>query len=318
MNRKAVILLLSFLIGVSGISAFDKKKFLQSCKQKVGCYAECSTCAVCEDLNLTPEDYESFKAQEYYILDNQCVVFSKSDMGVVNSDFFKQFPNTRRMYFERTVLSLKSSEKVQPHEKMLFLMFLHSTLNDNLQTNALNSLVNLEKLEIIQSDLTSRKMDDFLLKKNMKLRSFVMTSRKNVDPMQSVSIGKDLNLKYIKMNVFLDGFPEDLPKSTETLILEHPKATNLKKRSLKGLKNLMELKLSWADISEIDEDAFDDLEKLEILDLEYNQIQSFRTRHLKNNKHIRTVIFDSKSGMVDLSILGLRKGDKIGVFMKSV
>lgn len=197
-------------------------------------------------------------------------------------------------------------------------MFLHSTLNDNVKTNALHSLANLEKLEIIQSRLNDPEIDETLLENNSKLRSFVMTDKNYVDPLKYVSLGKDLNLKYVKISKPLDGFPLELPKSTETFILENFNSEVLKRHQLKNLKNVIELKLSWGDIREIDEDAFDDLQKLEVLDLENNQINNFKTRHLVNNKNIRTLILDPYSGGMDLSTLGLRKGDKVGVFMKSV
>lgn len=317
MNKSAVfLLLLSYFLGES--TGFDKKKFLLNCRQRQGCYAECSTCSICENVNLSGKDYEAFKTQEFNILSNECIVFSKGDVGVVNGDFFKQFPSTRRMYFESVNLSLKSSEKVFPQQKLLFLMFLHSTLNDNVRTNALHSLVNLEKLEIIQSRLDSPGIDESLLEKNSKLRSFVMTDKNYAEPLDSVSLGKDLNLKYIKISKPLDGFPGELPKSTETFILENFSSTVLKNQHLKNLKEVIELKLSWGDIREIDENAFDDLEKLEVLDLEDNDISNFKTRHLVNNKGIRTLILDAYSGSLDLSTLGLRKGDKLGVFMKSI
>lgn len=318
MNKLAVILVLSSCLLLGKSTAFDKKAFLLNCKERQGCYAECTTCSICVNVNLSAKDYESFKTQEFNILNNECVVFSKGDVGVVNGDFFKQFPNTRRMYFERVLLSLKPSEKISSHQKMLFLMFLHSTLNDHTRTNALQSLVNLEKLEIIQSRLNGLEIDESLLENNSKLRSFVMTDKNYAEPLKSVSLGKDSNLKYVKISKPLDGFPRELPKSTETFILENFSSPVLKRQHLKNLKNIIELKLSFGDIREIVDDAFDDLENLEILDLENNEPLSFKTRHLMNNKRIRTLILDAYSGSMDLSSLGLRKGDKVGVFMKSV
>lgn len=150
MNNFSVIIFLIVVL-CEGSSTFDKKNFLDKCVSRQGCYAECSTCTICKNVNINKSDSKSFVSNSYNLVDTECVVFAKGDLGIVNSDFFKQFPDVRRMYFRDTTLSLKSSEMIVPHTKMVMVKCIKCTLNDTKQSNAFKSLVNLRKLELIRS-----------------------------------------------------------------------------------------------------------------------------------------------------------------------
>lgn len=346
MNQVKVFILFCCIAGPS--IAFDKDEFVEKCVKdpfffKTFYIEELQDCMVCQNVTITEADAETFKSHELRISNENCVVFYGGDIGVVNSDFFKQFPNTEKMSFENVKINLKSSDVIKEHLSLQVLGIVSSDVEGNNHTNALHSLKNLKKFVLNKCILEKPSIDKMFLEKSSELKdvTFKDSDKYPADTDQSIlkNIDEDAldnqpdlekiyflveNMKNMPSKLFKDkaklevaeidgsfeNFPSHLPESLKDLSISFHKFKKLTRNDLRNLKKLEDFCMYWSDLEEIEEDAFDDLENLKYLNLHHNQIKEFSSRHLKNNNKIVTVQL-SKNKLTDLNLseLGLRKDD---------
>lgn len=324
--KSALILILSvFLL----CEAFDKDVFLESCKKDPSFRTKfyirnIEECLICSNVAISKEDSETFKAESLAISDEKCIVFDEGDVGVVNGDFFKQFPETKKMVFQNVNLSLASSQNENQHENMEVLGIVFSNINENLETNALHSLVNLDTFALNDNLLESTNIDKTFFEKNPKLRDVtLMDTRKNPPLDKSIPFLSNINeeifennpdleklsLKLEKMSILpttlltgktkfqnaeLSGqfteFPDSLPESTKHLTLSDFVFKKLSKANFEKLSNLEMLSMYRSELEEVDEDAFENLEKLTHLNLGFNKIKNISENVFKNAKNLKSLV----------------------------
>lgn len=353
------IRLLFILCSVFGLSqAFDKEDFLKECHKEPTFFVsfyheELKSCLICNNVSLTSSDSQQFKTEELYITDAECVVFQGGDVGVVNSDFFKQFPNTKKMTFQNASIYLKSSDILIDNENVEIVGFLSSTVQGNHNSNALHSLPNLRKFVMVGCQLEDQTIDRVLLQKSSRIQDVTLLDvdivhaprNEYLSILKSIDEGAFENLQDLKSvyfivhnmtvlppkllkdktkltNVHVSGgfekFPEDLPEQIIALTVAFFNFERVSRKDFERLTKLESLSMYWSNLSVIDEDAFDDLVNLQYLTFNSNQIHNFTARHLKNNRNITSVnLSKNPLGDIDLSELGLVKEKEKHRFIKA-
>lgn len=337
MNQVQVILLLSCIAGIS--LGFDKEIFLKYCTTE-RYFLINSDCLVCQNVSIKDNDVNAFKSTAFNISNAQCVVFNGGDVGVVNGDFFKQFPSTEKMLFLSVTLNLNSSDTVKIHNYLGMLGIINSNVKGTRFTNALHPLCNLKQFVMASCILEYPTIDRNLLEKNYKLESVelidydklpIQTSNLSIlNEIDEYALDNKPDLRELKISIkshippklysdkskltfveikrVLDEFPADLPEFVTHLELHHLKLKKLTRLDFKNLKNLKTLELIWCDLEEIDEDAFDNLLNLERLNLSNNNIEKISVRHFENNNNLQGVIlYKNKLDNLDLSELGFKR-----------
>lgn len=311
------ILLLLFLI--SGLcESIDKNDFLAHCGTTYvarNYFARTLKCISCRNVKISEADAESFVTKKFDILNEECVVFKNSNLGVVNGDFFKQFPITKVMIMIGVDLSLKRSENLLVNPNLKYLEIQLSEIKHNNHTNAFHSLIDLKSLALDSCNFENTTIDSEFLRMNSELKELKL----DLD-MPSTNLITDnafinlINLKRMSISVFnmsrlpntffkekpdltsievigpLKTFPQNLPVSLESLVIQFAEFDTLTKENLMNLKALSKLALTQGSLEFIEPNAFDDLENLRDLDLSLNEIKSFSERHLMMNGKIWRVL----------------------------
>lgn len=342
---KIVILCVVFF--AAACQGFNKDDFESKCVKirQPGLRFFLQKILVCRNIKLTAEDMEDFKDNIFDISKEEIVVFEGGDLGVVNSDFFKQFPYTKEMIFQEVSMNLKSSDKLSLHAHMEILNIISSKITENLESNAFHGLPKLKSFVLTNCRLEYTTVDSHLLKMNQRLEELTLIDSRLHPPLDTVSslklVEEDaldnlVNLrklyitvhnmskpftkfyKYKKLNeIVLQGyfekFPEDLPETTEKLDIGYVKFDALTKDNLKGLKNLKNFAMYHCDLKNVDLNAFDDLENLEYLTLNNNFIEQFSYAHLKNCNKIKYLVLSGNpiKSDLDFSVLGLKEHEPL-------
>lgn len=332
---------------------FDKDTFLESCQKDNFFYKtfyidELTDCLVCYNVSI---EAEAFKDKNLKITDEECLVFYGGDIGTVNSDFFKQFPNSNRMTFQNVKVNLKSTGSVEEHNNMELVGFLSSEVKGNHETNALHSLTNLNKFVMTDCLLEDTTIDKMFLEKSINLVDVTFSDgRENLPEDGSLSILANLdgdifknipNLEFVYISIdkwtvlppnllqgktslnsaIIDGrfteFPANLPDSIEDLSIAFHEINSISKANFENLKNLKYLSISYGSLELIDGNTFEDLKDLEFLALNDNNIKEFSSDFVKNSKNLKIVILANNpvADSVDLSELGLNDDKKKGYYI---
>lgn len=309
---------LVFLAVIAICNGFDKDGFLKRYCKKDEYLAsfrfDYDDCLVCSNVKLNEKDGIAFRENSFDITDEEIIVFDGGDVGNVNSDFFKQFPNTKQMLFSNVSLSLKSSEKVGEHKVLETLSFINSNVSRILKTNALHSLVELKTFVIEACNLTNATIDRELLKMNKNLTDLTLSDSsfhpppknpallKNIDEdafedldnLETIylcvsnmteSSSKWFENKQLKEALILGSwksFPAGLPNTITNLDISFSNIQHITNEDFKNLKKLKRFSMCHGELEVIDENAFDDLLNLEKLFLNKNNIKSFTAGHLSN------------------------------------
>lgn len=312
-----IALLVIFISGLS--EAFDSADFLTHCGTTYverSYFSRTLKCATCKNVKISEEDSESFITEKFNILNEECVVFKNSNLGIVNGDFFKQFPKTKVMIMTGVELSLKPSENLLVNSNYKYLEIEESDIKDNNHTNAFHSLIDLNSFALVSCNIQNTTIDDELLKMNSELRdlklNFFFMPRAhiisdnalvNLINLKRMSIGAfnmsrlsdtffedKPDLTFIELIGQFEKFPQNLPYSLQGLVIQFSEFQSLTKQNLMNLKEITKLSLTQGSLEHIELNAFDDLENLQDLDLTLNEIKMFSERHLKNNWKIAKVI----------------------------
>lgn len=310
-------------------------------------------CLSCKNLSITPSDSEMFEKEDLNISGEECFVFERGDIGVVNADFFKQFPNAAYIIFKNVNISLKSSKELMVHKNLEYLEFSKSNISRNSRTNALHSLENLSALEISMCLLENTTIDSELLKRNvnlkalsvidddiaqpsnhgltikniedsalenlLNLKSFYIQIRNMTQLPKKLLQGKP-NLTDLSIGISCQEFPEGIDESVDNLEIYFCDFKKLTRNDLRRFKNLVFFGLVDSALETIDEDTFDDLKYLRTLFLEDNQLKTFTTRHLQNNSRITSLSIENNPiENLDLKGLPLEENSKYpGFYVRKV
>lgn len=269
-------------------------------------------CFICHNLQLTPEDSEIFKKNSLEITVEECIKFDGGDVGIVNSDFFKQFPSTKYMSFINVKIDLKSSERIEEHQSIVELKLIASDVRNSNQTNALHSLVNLKKLVLKDCLFEFTTLDKMLLENHTNLTNLTLIDNEHhVERLSTLKyIEEDFfddleNLESIHLMVknmteipprffenkpkltdaYLVGrfkeFPVGLPETITDLTIAYFYFKHISKRNFENIKKLKCLSIYLSKLEFIDDNTFDDLVDLHYLDLSDNNITAFPSKHVK-------------------------------------
>lgn len=344
---RAVLLLVVFL--AASCQGFNKEHFESKCVRVrqyfPGFHFFMKKTLVCRDIHLTAEDSEDFVDNIYDITKEAMVVFEGGDLGVVNSDFFKQFPYTKEMIFQKVSMNLMSSEKLSLHAHMEILHIYSSKVTENRESNALHGLTKLKNFALTYSHLEYTTIDRHLLKMNQRLEELTLIDSSMYPPDEYLSYLKNVdedacdnltNLRKIYISIhnvtkpfvklcrnkqltevvlqgYFEEFPENLPETIEKLDIAFVKFDTLTKDNLKGLKNLKTFAMYHGDLKNVDLNAFDELENLEYLILNNNSIERFSYAHLKNCNKIKHLVLSGNpiKNDLDFSALGLKEDEPL-------
>lgn len=337
---RTLILVFSFL-KIS--QSFDKDEFLKSCTKTVSFYhKEQIDCLHCANFEISNQDSEHFKDNNFEITKSECVLFDGVNAGIVNSDFFKQFPETIFMSFTRVNMSLKSSDNIENQSKIEKIEMRASHISENRQTNALHALINLKEFEMTLCSMDESTIDNMFFEKNHNLERVHLEDKRKTLKTKNENLLKNIsenifennpnlleihltiddfntvpssifegkkNLQSVEIFAKLTKFPENLPKSITVLKIGFSKIKHISRDNFKSLKNIVELTFMSSELEQIDENTFDDLENLESLNLPFNRIKDFNSNYLKNKIKMKQVqIFGNPCTVkVDLSDLGFVK-----------
>lgn len=313
--KRVVILILLF-----GLSAsFDNEAFLSKCNI-------IEECLECTNVLITAEDSFEFQANLFNITSESCVRFHKGDVGMVNNDFFKQFPSTTNITFENLNINLKSSEKIEEHEFIVEIVLVSSNVTGNHRTNAFHSLTNLKTFVLIDHILENPTIDKMLLEKNTKLQEIILMD--SGPPKANKTLNTIKKIDEDVFNTFLDlkkvtilveemtEFPKGLPPSVIHLTVSFNNILHIGKDDFQNLTNLLSIVMSHSKLESIDKDTFEELETLEGIILPENNIQEFDV-NLKNNKNLKIIDLVSNpiKEHLDFSELGFKVTEE-GLFEK--
>lgn len=336
-----------FILAVAAVcNGFDKEGFLQKhCKKddySASFRFDYPDCLICSDVQLSEEDEISFQEKSFDITDEKIIVFDGGNVGTVNSDFFKQFPNTQQMLFNNVSLSLKPSATIDENKILNTLSFIQSNVSEILNTNALHSLVGLKTFVMEGCNMTNTTIDQELLKMNKNIKDLTLNdivihpTPKNPALLKYVDDDaldglENLEILYLsvdnmtewapqwfenkkKLNeVLLLGswktFPLALPSTITSLDMSFSQIQHVTNEDFQTLKKLKRFSMCHGILEVIDENAFDDLLNLESLFLNKNAIRSFTAGHLSNLSKLKLLgIGDNRiSNLTFLNDLGFKK-----------
>lgn len=284
------------IIGIS--NAFDKQSFLSSyCDDRTKGFEDYEyDCLLCRNTIIKDEDLVDFQNPSFNITNDDCVYFDNL-VGAINGDFFKQFPKTRTMIFINGKISYKPPSGIGKVNNSLEDLHLQHTLIKGNETELASIFEGLPNVKLFQ------------------LRHSHFENFKNFDSGLKNILKNFKKLEKIWICGPLEEFPSGIPSSVEDIRICGPHYGKITKNDFKNLKNLKLFSSHEGYLKTVDEDAFDDLEMLETLDLEDNLLEHFSSRHLLKNKNIESVLLWPIID-VDLSDLGLWYDEESQSFSK--
>lgn len=271
-------------------------------------------CLLCKNVFLSESDAEVFKNKTFDFTNLENVIFEGGNVGVVNSDFFKHFPNTKRFIFNGTTMDLRPSDTLIANPKVEILSIKGSKISRNYKTNAFHSLPELREMRIYGCFLENTTIDRELLRMNKQLMELHIDDDiregahiqhidddaldgldkleylfLTVDSMTQMSSRLYFNKPLTAVHIIakLEEFPKDLPVTIEHLVISP--VEHLKRDDFKSLKNLALLEFE-GQLEIVDGDAFDDLVNLKLLVLDSLSSYKKLPRALVEKLRMRNVL----------------------------
>lgn len=264
---------------------------------------------LCKNLKVSSEE----AMDDQPIANGSIVVLDSSNIGSLNDRFFGKFPSATNMTFLKSVVNLTKSHGMIS-SNVVFLRLEKCRIYGNQGMNSLSSLTNLKRFELIVEKpsgwLEFSVLDRKLFESNIRLRNVFLAFEKNDTKLKSDFIEEgafdnnpDLEILYyvygkqrrISQNFFKNNkalkeliIPRNdievieegaLPESLEQLELARNRIQNID-MFLRNLTSLKYLGLFGNQIKEVSRDAFKDLVKLKMLDLDMNYIRTIDVHHL--------------------------------------
>lgn len=304
-----VILFGSLLLTFYAVGGIDKSDFLSRCEKDV--------CLKCENITFSQADSELFKTKEFNISNESCIIFEGGSFGIVNGDFFKQFPETKGISFKSSNLSLKASNVVE-NANIQYLEIRGCNVTENGHSNVLHNIPNLKTLDISENNLEHKLIDQGFLNTSINLETLALRDERSFywnqgEPSKTVKLEfeqdilanlvnletlqievreltqippnffeNNQQMKFLEIKGPIESFPAGLPDSITTLRLEYSRFKKLSRKHLEGMQNLTCLWIRQSELTDVDVDAFEGTRKLEEVIFEHNKIKGLTAKHFAN------------------------------------
>lgn len=319
------------------VFSFDVNEFKSKyCSEEIDSYEG----LWCENFKLSSADKDYIQNNDFVISEKSFLRISKADIGVLNTNFFRKFPNAETINILLSKVVFASSEDQNERHPLKILTFKSCKIYGSDNSNALKSLRHLEEFSIVNPKHFEKvKMDSKFFENNVNLRSLEII----LGPLVSLEIDLfgdgvlDLfpNLEFFSYDGIIPKITKEVfannPNLTylrlqdndlveisgETPFPDHLKALTLSRNHLRNIsieyfKNLKDLKildLSINNIGNFDACTFDDLENLRLLYLDANEIRCFSEQHIRNLKHLKALYL--RYNYLDERDLGFINKEKI-------
>lgn len=340
---KIVFVFLIFIFTIS--TAFDVDSFLKKfCKISTEClnYIRTEDVLCCENVAFSKEEFLEIQENDFQISSAESVFFGKGDLGTVNGNFFSKFPNATEMTFANTKISLKNKDGAFTNSQLRKLNFYECELSDNLNSNSLHALEDLESLVLIGNEMEFKIIDSTFLKRNKNIKHLMIIFNKdqqtlskdafknlwNLESLIIYNMKENLPSNLIKNNTNLNYLilasslftkvPENIPSSVEVLNLSANKIKHVSRRDFQNIGNLKELRIIFNGLETIDEDSFDDLVKLEKLSLGINNLTTLTPRHFENCLSLKWINLASNELMPMEVIEDLRRNSTFDIILDKI
>lgn len=305
MGNLQLIILLIFLLRSYAFKVEEfKKKYCTENLEKSSLY--------CNNVNMSTSQVTYIQDNDFVISNCSHIVFQSAELGVVNNNFFKKFPQAEDIRLSYSSFNLTSSEKVTDSSKLKKLVLRLCTVDKIEDSNAFESLRNLESL-IMELYLSGNStISSQLLMNNINLRFLEIAAfkgRLNFDEnvLASLKNLKELNIRFlgnissallknnnkvenlIISSDVMNSFPEDLyiPETVKLLHLNDLKIQNITRKIFEKLKALKVLNLSANNIKSFDINTFTDLENLTSLTMSSNKLNKVTDEHFVHMKKLK-------------------------------
>lgn len=319
-------LLIFLIIFCSRCRAFQvdefKKKYCTENQERSSLY--------CNSVNMSTSQITSIQDNDFVISNCSHIVFQSAELGVVNNNFFKKFPQAEDIRLSYSSFKLASSKQVDDLSKLRKLVFRLCTVENIGDTNAFESFKNLESL-ILELYLTENAtISNKLLSKNNKLRFLEIAAFKGrldfgENVLSSLVNLQELNIRFlgnISSNLLknnkkvenliissdlMNTFPEDLyiPETVKLLHLTDLKIQNISRKHFEKLKDLKVLNLSANNIRSFDTNAFMDLENITSLIMSSNKMNNVTETHFLHMKNLKKL--DLRYNFLNVTLQDFKK-----------
>lgn len=266
----------------------------------------------CNGVNMSTSQVTDIQKNDFIISNCSHIVFQSAELGVVNNNFFKKFPQAEDIRLSYSSFNLTSSEKVDILTNLKKLVFRLCTVNEIKDSNTFERLSNLETL-IMELYLTENStISSNLLMKNNNLRFLEIAAYKGrldfgENVLASLENLKELDIRFlgnissgllknnnkienlIISSDIMNSFPEDLyiPETVKLLHLIDLKIQNITRKRFEKLKALKVLNLSANNIKSFEANTFTDLENLTSLTISSNKLHKVTEEHFADMKNLK-------------------------------
>lgn len=301
-----------FCLFFTASSAFNTAQFISKyCVQRTSTYLYCSR------FHWTAAEQKDIQSQRFVISQATRVEFEAASIGVLNENLINKFPNAVDFTAYDCEVYLNSSRTTvsQTNTKLETLRIQHSRIFKNKDSSAFNLLTGLRTFELLYPALRDFDgIDDALLSKNVNLvtltiigsfRNISAKAFENLRKLQNLTISYTLikklpntllqtiktlvsfNLNYNPIEFLPAG--SFFPSSLQFLYLNHNKINFVNDNRFNNLPNLKLLDLSNNGLTVFSEKALARLSGLRTLRLDNNNLRNITRMHFANNKLLEEV-----------------------------
>lgn len=324
--------LIIIVAALCAASAFNSEQFLEKFCERNKFYENLNTKIdlYCSNVKFSPEELGEIQTQIFAISNEKRIVFEGGDLGVVNVNFLKKFPKTLEIMFSQTSMKLIDQKEIVDSKLPLETIYMsESRVHGNDNINLFNSLPKLTQFSLGSSEVDSKTLSKKFLGSNPHLSYIEILETTfneidddafediiNLDMLNLVSLNltslpssiKQLkNLKWVNLTGNkLSLFPKDsLPSSLEDVNVQNNVIHHISRNDFKSFPLLTKLSLGFNGIEKLNQDTFEDLEKLAELDLEGNRLtsSSVSRAHFDKLKNLKSLNLDSNHIDVETSDL---------------
>lgn len=296
---------LIFILLIVACAAFDLDKL--DCESK-------NNEILCQNIKLSNDQLNEIQSKQdsFELSEGTNITFENSDIGTLNANFLKRFPNCIDLTLSNVNFILDSSEILNDHP-LKSINIIECKISGVKNSALLKNLKNLEHFGLINSELDYKVLEKNFFGDNAAIKTLdinngnlekveddAFSGMENVEHIDFadfdvLSFNEKLfenknNLKFLKLRGNkLKKIPKyNLPK-LENLQLHINEIHEISKSDFESYKTLKKLDLGKNGIEKLSEDVFDTLENLEELCLANNEIENISKDNFKNLKHLKKV-----------------------------
>ncbi|KAL5274107.1 Tl.2 family protein [Megaselia abdita] len=278
--------LIAFVALVNSAIAYSigGRSFMRNCRVE----DEIFKCRV----NFTAEELFDIQNKDFVISEVKIIQFEDSNVGIVNENFFTKFPNAEEVIFKDSHLRLTSSFNATSHNSIYItnISFLNGFIGNNLRSNAFEKLSKLEEVTFDSVSFEYPELDTELFQGNKAIKVLKIANC-NITSVDSKTFAKMSRLLSLTLsgNIF-QNLPQELFENNfilESLFFESNRVKRLQLNFFP--ETLKELSIRGNDIIFLTTNQFQNLSKLEFLDLSENKIQILSNTILTNHTSLKVL-----------------------------